>query len=745
MRRALSLLLAIALTAGGLALGAATGAAAASGDPTLDGPENVFVSGTSIDVSGTDPNAVGGTVELALDGVVVAHPQVQDDATWQATVDLTGLNEDRHAIGVRASTTFLVKYVFVNRDLTSLQVTSPSAGATITSSTAEGCIPVAATLDAPGAAINYNAIYAGLASATGTYYVTPNISGTSVTACLPVATTLNGPADIFLWLSAADRSYLARTPVTIALTTKADVTTYVGTDGIGISGTITDKSPDTTLTASVDGGPAVPLDVQQARGTGPERPWRFGYWAEAWTIDELGDPFLNRALPDGPHAITLTLTSRGTTTTLGPYSGVIDHAGRLVIDTVVNQGLGIYQLEGTIDNTLLSLWREPAYDVFAESFRDGALVEKNLYPRYTWSTGHQYGQDRFIISVSTGQATGPATIQVSALSRDLTMACDAVVVDGDSVTPTSCPRVPPGVPTGLSLSAITPTSATLAFAAPAVAGSSPITGYTATAASAGVYPWPTFGSKGATRSIALSKLPANRDVGITVLARNAAGTSLQSRPVTLYTSQIFCNTKPKATTRVGTTMSTTCIYDSGLRNLYYDPDKVRVTLQVRRPGSTTWTSLSSKLVDVGVPATFSAALTTTTGVWDVRLVAPTIAASGRYPDGFVRPAVSATMATLVTGPAPKLTLALAKSRIAFGSAATFTGRSTPRFIGQRVYLERYSKGTWTTLQSKKLGASGTYSFTYKPLTRADLRYRVSTPNANGRPGSVSPSYLLTVL
>lgn len=740
MRRALGLLLATTLAAGGLALGTVPSASAVTDTPTLDGPVHVFVTGTSLDVSGTDTSAIGGTVDLALDGVSVGTADVQPDGTWQATLDLTGLVDDRHFFRATTTMASLHKYIYVHHDLTSLQITSPAAGATITSTT-DGCIPVTATLDAPGATLDSNVRDSHLDTATTMTRVSPTVTGTTVTTCLPVNTTPNGAAELFIWLSATDRGYLARIPVTLNLTTGVTATSYVGTSGLGVRGVVTDLGPDTVITASLDGGPATAVEVRQANRN-VTTPWTFTHWAETWDLTDAGQPYLDRALADGSHSVTFTVTSRGVTSQVGPYTGVISGAGKIEIDTVEQLIPGVYRIEGTVDNALARIW--PQYGLYAESFRGTTLIEKNTSPRYVWSADSVYGQDRFSIAVSTGTEPGPAKIRVSALSNNLDVACDAVTVEGLTVTPAACGPVPPGVPTGVTITSTSPTTAKLTFTPPASTGGAPILGYRAQTLSAYASPDPAFTSTGSTPSISLSGLATAGDVSVDVTARTSAGTSYASRPVRLYASDIFCNVKPKSTLAVNAWVSVTCAYDNGVRGVDV-MGPVKVSLQARKPGSTVWTTLSSKVVPYIDNVTFAAPLKTVTGKWSLRMVAPAVAVPAGLAPGVVRPAISPTMTTSVTGPAPKLTLSLSNNRITLGKSVVFTGKSTPTYAGQKVFLMRYSQGGWWTMASRVVSSTGVYSFTFKPTSRYDLKYQVWTAAANGRPAGSSPSLLLTVL
>ena len=301
MRRALALLLATSLAAGALAVGTVTSATAAVGDPTMDGPSDVFVGGNSITVSGTDPNNVGGAVELALNMAPQGTAAVQPDGTWSGQIDLTGVVDDRYQVTVYASTTALYKSVWVNRDTSSLQISSPTAATTIKVS-AGGCIPLAATLNAPGATIDTNFMYGFLSTGGNKAEVRVNLDGTTATACVPVKDVPNGAATLWLQLGGEGRSYLARVQFALALASQVTASAFAGSGGVVLVGSVTEPGPDTVLTSSLDGGEPTPVDLRQASNV-PQvtTPWTFTHYDEAWVINDLGMPYLDRGVGDGPH------------------------------------------------------------------------------------------------------------------------------------------------------------------------------------------------------------------------------------------------------------------------------------------------------------------------------------------------------------------------------------------------------------------------------------------------------------
>jgi len=733
MTRPLRVLLALALAAAGLAVGTGGAASAAAGEPTLDGPADRFVSGTSFTVSGTDPAGVGSSVVLELEGVQVATATVQPDGTWSAEIDIAGKPDDRYGLLANVTGTSLFTYVWVHNDTSTVVIDSPASGSTITTTT-DGCIPVDAHIaGATGTVFEwraYAAVGSGLSSAG------MNVDGTDLSACIPASTVPNGAGAIWVSLRTDERRYLARVPVTVALTSTASPVLTVGTDGITIRGTITHPAADTVVTARLDGGEPVDVDLPEKADPYGTTSWRMGRTFPVWEAAYAGDPYPVRRIADGTHSVTLQLTSRGTTTELGPYDVVVDGDGSIVIDESDAGTPGIVSLGGTLDNI------DPGDGNFdVKVLRAGTVLLPTPSLSFAPATPKQYGQDRWSMELGTGPADGtPVTVEVWAFSRSLDVVCDAVSITGSTVTPASCGPTVPGVPTVVSATSSSSTSATVTVAPPAGNGGSPVVGYTAT-----VLPWgsqvPTAVVQSATTSIPLQGLPSQTNQAVSVQARNAVGSSFASRDFSLYSSSVTC-AKPASSVAVGKSISLSCLYDNGLREVNVSPPSVTLTVQALKPRSTTWTTVATKTaplannVSISIPATV-------TGGWSLRVLAPQIAAPAGYPVGIVRPARTATLTTTVTGPAPKLTLKLSSSTIRYGSSVTFSGTSTPYFAGQKVYLQRYASGAWRSVTSRTLSASG-YRFSYKPTSRTDYRWRVWTPAAYGRPAGASASLLLTV-
>ena len=75
-----------------------------------------------------------------------------------------------------------------------------------------------------------------------------------------------------------------------------------------------------------------------------------------------------------------------------------------------------------------------------------------------------------------------------------------------------------------------------------------------------------------------------------------------------------------------------------------------------------------------------------------------------------------------------LTATASRTSFALGGTFTLSGAVSPSHAGKTVYLQRYAgSGTWTTVTSKVLSTTSTYSFTVKPTTRGTVTYRVYKP------------------
>ncbi|EWS99695.1 hypothetical protein N865_21470 [Intrasporangium oryzae NRRL B-24470] len=63
----------------------------------------------------------------------------------------------------------------------------------------------------------------------------------------------------------------------------------------------------------------------------------------------------------------------------------------------------------------------------------------------------------------------------------------------------------------------------------------------------------------------------------------------------------------------------------------------------------------------------------------------------------------------------------------------------PSHAGATVYLQRYVNGVWSTVTSRTLSSTSTYSFTIKPGLRTTYTYRVYRPADSGHLAGYSAS------
>jgi serine protease len=73
---------------------------------------------------------------------------------------------------------------------------------------------------------------------------------------------------------------------------------------------------------------------------------------------------------------------------------------------------------------------------------------------------------------------------------------------------------------------------------------------------------------------------------------------------------------------------------------------------------------------------------------------------------------------------PTITANLSPTTFKLGGTTQFYGYLRPQHAGQKVYLQRLSGSSWTTLTTGKLNSTGNYGFTIKPTVRGSYTYRV---------------------
>lgn len=71
-----------------------------------------------------------------------------------------------------------------------------------------------------------------------------------------------------------------------------------------------------------------------------------------------------------------------------------------------------------------------------------------------------------------------------------------------------------------------------------------------------------------------------------------------------------------------------------------------------------------------------------------------------------------------------ITSNLSRTSVPLGGTFTLSGSVAPSHAGQTIYLQRYvGSGKWTTVTTRRLSTSSTYSFSVKPTFRATQTYR----------------------
>lgn len=85
-----------------------------------------------------------------------------------------------------------------------------------------------------------------------------------------------------------------------------------------------------------------------------------------------------------------------------------------------------------------------------------------------------------------------------------------------------------------------------------------------------------------------------------------------------------------------------------------------------------------------------------------------------------------------------VTATLSKTSFALGGSVTLSGKVSGH-AGTTVYLQRLVNGSWTTVTSKTLSSTSTYSFTIKPSSRGTYYYRVYKPADTDHLAGYSPT------
>lgn len=149
-----------------------------------------------------------------------------------------------------------------------------------------------------------------------------------------------------------------------------------------------------------------------------------------------------------------------------------------------------------------------------------------------------------------------------------------------------------------------------------------------------------------------------------------------------------------------------------------------VLLRERRPGTTKWTVVGTA---------------TTSATGSVSLSTPPLKLTEQVQ--LVHPKTATTQATTSTVSTVKVAYAVTAGL----SKDTVTVTVAPSAVGQTVQLQKLGKEGWATVQTRKLGAGSSTTFTIKPpKVKGSYSYRVVKPASSGFLQGTSATLLLIV-
>jgi murein DD-endopeptidase MepM/ murein hydrolase activator NlpD len=97
----------------------------------------------------------------------------------------------------------------------------------------------------------------------------------------------------------------------------------------------------------------------------------------------------------------------------------------------------------------------------------------------------------------------------------------------------------------------------------------------------------------------------------------------------------------------------------------------------------------------------------------------------------VAPPSAAAPTTSASAAAAQLSISATAATARLGTTSRIAGTMSPARPGERVYLQRYSGGTWGNVTSVLLSAASGYAFAVKPSSTGRFRYRVRKPATSG--------------
>ena len=710
-------------------LGGVGAASAAVVGGTLDGGSDRFVTPGPVTVSGNDPGVSAGTVTISLGGTFVANVWVPNvigtgdvnaDGSWSVPTVTGPHAPGTDLLDVRVPApgggeAQLMQTWWFESDAADFAITSPAAGATLTSTPA-GCLTLTAHFTGTPLTIQGNAsmAHARFGDTVTWAYVSPGAAPGDVTACLPVSQLPDGPVTAWIMVGDGATSAVARTTLTLDLTTTASLSAYSDGDVVAVAGALHDAGPDLALTATFDG---TDIPIEAAVGTVADRAsvqvYR-GMDVFAWKPGHQ-EITTTQLVPDGDHEFHLSMTSRGTTTDLGVFPVHVNTQGRLTIGagSFVN---GILNLAGELDNLPSPFAGQP---LSVAATAGSPTVTDSTTPQVVLASPSQYGKNTWSLKdlVVPGGA-GTVDVTVKGLDLHAAWTCVRVTVTGSTVTPVPCAATAPSPPLAVGVTASGVRTATVTLSAPTTDGGSPVTGYTVdTWDDFSPFAKTRFSSAGTSTTITLANLD-EAPHGIEVRAVTAAGTS---EPVTLHLDVAYpAISSAVASVPLGTRWPVSVSVSSQARL-----PSTTVQLQFQAAGTTAW-----KVV-----------VTTTVAPDQLKVlsIAPTV--SGRFRTvsigqaqvlGGEGPAVALTVV-----PKPPVSIRASATSVRLRSKVTFSGATLVAEKGNRAHLQRLVSGRWLNVTSVVVASTGRYSAAPAMSPRGRYAYRFVLGAWKGRPAGVS--------
>jgi hypothetical protein len=268
----------------------------------------------------TDGSAPGETVRVLLDAQDIAAAPVDAAGHWSASFDTGPLGDGPHVVNTDVPSAFggtvgTTTLLYVDQDPDDIQITSPAAGASVTSLSPDGLVvtgrvahPDLVPVVFPIVGNSERRELAFSVRADGTFRI-----------AVSARTLPQGPqrlavvAECLTWSRCGA---MGTTPITVTLDPTASVTTPTVGQAISM-GTVMafgvqvdNPGPDDSVTGTVDGTIALRFG-----GALTQSPTRGLYWST------LGIPYEIR---EGRHSLRITATLRGRTRTLPDVPFVID-------------------------------------------------------------------------------------------------------------------------------------------------------------------------------------------------------------------------------------------------------------------------------------------------------------------------------------------------------------------------------------------------------------------------------------